>query len=1501
MMKRLVLKLPLFFLLVFYRISSADLIYELPIGGLRYDIVKVEGFDRIEITGSVSTSAPGAPELPVVTFNYLLPRKRKVSSVEIIEEEWDELPGDFYIYPAQNRGSMLDEYAFTPCDPFIYNSETPYPVDIVCSVHSGNMRGYQVCQVGVVPFRYFPESRKLHILKKLKVRFKTEENDCYVIPERQTRTAQELTDRFVSSLIVNKEELNDPSKRPRIGVEDNIRDLTVTDLPALLGAPVDLVVVTTDQLYDVYNKFAHYKKLCGYNTVVRTLTWIRQHYQGTDDAERIRNFLKDAVTKWGVVYVLLGGDVPEIPTRWIWMSSLYNQWPVHIVTDLYFSDLDGTWNQNGNEKFGEVEDSLDLYPDVFVGRLPTRDAFEVNDYLNKVRSYLQPVFTAIQNKALFFTSDLDVSNDAYFMAKRIAEHLPVWFDTTFLNERPKQELYDSLYTGFGIVCGIGHGDINNIRVKNNPREQADIYFFDDLHNTDLYGVLFVITCYTNTFQSDCLSKHWLLNPHGGGVAYIGPTSFSEAYIHEVYTTSQFDSLFSFPLSAVLGRTKVPFISQSQWDNWYRLYQFSISLLGDPTLSLWDTIPLNYSDVTVVPDTLNVGNDVVRLSVNPPQPSTVVFYKENETFIIDTIYDGFLERAVKTETPGYLKYRIQDIPAASRSAGYIPWIDSVFVASGQSHLVYKEHTIVDTSHNSNGMVNPGEDILLYLTIQNTGGAAAHNITARIDCADSLLTMVCDTASFPDIEAAEFGENITPFHFYVSGSLPDFYSLDFEIDITSDFDLTRDSFQIICAAPVMEHFTQRAFKSGDTIEILPYLANFGHEPADSVYGVITADSDTVTILDSLVSFPLIPFNSVVNSEEPFEILLNYPGVPLEFNLEIYFRNEKVITQSVVIDTPMVPESLRVFGRKNSVELVWLQVPGAIGYRVYRATQYNGDYRLLNNYLEPTSRFEDFNVQHNTTYFYYVVAVDSSRNQSASSDTVSGRINIPPAPGWPRPVYDYLFSSCNFADIDPYYPGLEIVVCGKEGYVYAWHYDGSAVLDDGVLFDIHPAEVWTSPALGDLDGDGTIEIVFGVRRSTDNLYVVDNQGVCPFGWPRSVPGNIIGSPVLADIDQDGDLEIFIWTLNADLYAFHHDGTGVFSSNGLLKDLPGISLGSPAIGDINQNGSLEIVCCGGSRGDSLYVWDSSGNYLSPFPIFIQPGNLQYSTVLGDLFGDARFEICFYADSTERLYVVDADGSIRWYQTLYSVADIEGSPIICDVTGDGAPEVICGYQTGFAIFDSLGNTLPGFPDSSHDAKLPVAADIDCDGRAEVIVGSADWFLYAYQNDGGQMEGFPMQFNNRIEASPALYDIDNDGRLELMLGADGYKFYVFDLDADTPAQWPKFRYDSYNSGTYQSGNLNVSSFDDGTAAPLLQLYPIPFKSRLQIKFNDFSGAEEFKLKIYDVTGRLIKSIDCPVEDQNRSFVWSGDDNEGRNVAAGVYFVRVEASSGDITQKVVRVR
>ncbi len=426
----------LFGLFPFYALASV-INYDVPVQDVKYQITTVDGYTRIIAPGGFSYQKPGYPELPAVGFNYLLPQGYRLKTVRVIDSIWEIIPGSFYIYPKQKEHLIGEKCQFTEPIKTIYEADTFIPGQIILSAVSGNLRGYPIAQILINPFRYQAHSGSLYILKKLRISITTEPDGGSVFPERQSKVIQNAFVKFLEGIVVNRSALNELKLSP---VVEFTEDTPPDEFPSLSGPPVDLVIITDIGQFSAYERFAHYKKLSGYNTIVKTVSWIRQYYDGVDDAERLRRFIRDAVIKWGTGYILLGGDVDYVPTRWVWMGPIYNDWPMHITTDLYFSDLDGDWNFDGDERFGEVEDSLDLFPEVFVSRLPTHSSDQVIDYLHKVEIYMSDILHSYQTKALFFSSDLDFPNDAYNMALRLSDHLPQYFNCAFLNKSPSTSL-----------------------------------------------------------------------------------------------------------------------------------------------------------------------------------------------------------------------------------------------------------------------------------------------------------------------------------------------------------------------------------------------------------------------------------------------------------------------------------------------------------------------------------------------------------------------------------------------------------------------------------------------------------------------------------------------------------------------------------------------------------------------------------------------------------------------------------------------------------------------------------------------------------------------------------------------------------------------------------------------------------------------------------------------------------------------------------------------------
>jgi hypothetical protein len=150
-----------------------------------------------------------------------------------------------------------------------------------------------------------------------------------------------------------------------------------------------------------------------------------------------------------------------------------------------------------------------------------------------------------------------------------------------------------------------------------------------------------------------------------------------------------------------------------------------------------------------------------------------------------------------------------------------------------------------------------------------------------------------------------------------------------------------------------------------------------------------------------------------------------------------------------------------------------------------------------------------------------------------------------------------------------------------------------------------------------------------------------------------------------------------------------------------------------------------------------------------------------------------------------------------------------------------------------------------------------------------------------------------------------------MCGDNGFSFSVFDLEGSA-WEWPKYRYDQYNTGCYQSGNWHGirSGFTrPADQARALNASPNPFRDRLMIFYNtgavqsatESNPGKSIKLQIYDVTGRLVKSFPLGSTPYARSFVWDGTDTRGLSIPAGVYFLTLKTPAGCDIRKIIRVK
>jgi hypothetical protein len=114
---------------------------------------------------------------------------------------------------------------------------------------------------------------------------------------------------------------------------------------------------------------------------------------GRDDAERVRMFLQDAHRELETRWLLVGGDIQHVPIR-VAPVRTGLQVPYDVVqmpTDQYYACLDGSWNADHDDTWGELDtDDVDCSPELIVGRAPVADAREARRFVDKTLDALKP-------------------------------------------------------------------------------------------------------------------------------------------------------------------------------------------------------------------------------------------------------------------------------------------------------------------------------------------------------------------------------------------------------------------------------------------------------------------------------------------------------------------------------------------------------------------------------------------------------------------------------------------------------------------------------------------------------------------------------------------------------------------------------------------------------------------------------------------------------------------------------------------------------------------------------------------------------------------------------------------------------------------------------------------------------------------------------------------------------------------------------------------------------
>lgn len=813
-------------------------------------------------------SQPGEPALPWLGSKLLLPLGEEACKISVKLDNPHRYKLDKPIQPtdANYPFSIKDIPAPYGPDAKIYSSEQAWPQVNNNGVNTQFLAGHPINFTAYCPFEYYPLKNELVFYQSVVISVESQ-----------------IADRAQAALALLKQ---DAFTRKRLIT--SVDNADVIPYYQMRQSGIDYLIIHAAAKVNQWEPLKNFYEGRGLVVFMKTVESIEAQVTGADLQEKIRNYIISVYQNNPLNYVLLAGDTDVIPHRGFYVNmSQSNQVDADIPADMYYSCLDGNWNTNGNDLWGEALEA-DLAPELALGRICYNDDSEIANQITKIMLYhIAPVENEI--KSSFFVGEWLWDGPTWggdYMDEMIGGSNANGYVTMGVpNDWDISTLYDRTYgyadawnanqvrpmlsQGANLVNHLGHsGTTYSLRLSNSQASASTITNDGGNHNFSIY---FTQGCYAGAFDnrttnvgqytSDCITEKLTALPTAAvsmishsryGWGMQGSTDGASQYFHRQYIDALFAENIN-DLGWALVDSKIdniPYIQNSAVMYWVT---YETNLIGDPALSVWtDTPQLIFAQLPSIWSMAILGYQV---TTNAPFSTLRIKDQDQVIFEGTANESGMINlNFLQGLTPGNYQLYIT-------AANYYAYNTVITVSA--SEMPYVVATNIQMQ-DADGLLHVGEEVSFGLTLKNMGTIDQESAgTISLTSNSPNIRVLSDPISFEAIALADSLVLEHAFQIQIIGSYEDGKSVN--LNFNTSFDgynssalkvLTLNAPEVKIASYSFSNSNQHIYP-GDSPSINLVLENTGSGNAYSPFIVLFCDNPAVSISVFDIYFP--PVNS------------------------------------------------------------------------------------------------------------------------------------------------------------------------------------------------------------------------------------------------------------------------------------------------------------------------------------------------------------------------------------------------------------------------------------------------------------------------------------------------------------------------------------------------------------------------------------------------------------------------------------------------------------------